>query len=123
MGFTFSQMLTFMDLAAVGFEFYNDCKFDYYLQSIGSNTQSVAGLANFGTTVGFRLLDSEDTTLTDLADAFTAWALGNDADTREDLGLALGAFVRTVLSVEIPDTSIDIKPFYESGSSFGRRRR
>lgn len=116
-------MLAFMDLAAVGFEFYNDCKFDYYLQSIGSNTQSVAGLANFGTTVGFRLLDSEDTTLTDLTSAVTAWALDNTSTTREDLGDAFGAFLRTVLSVEIPDTSIDIKPFYESGSSFGRRRR
>lgn len=123
MGYSFSEMLALMDLATVGFEFYNDCRFDYYLQSIGSNTQSVAGLANFGTNVGFRLLDSEDTTLSDMVTAVAAWVSNDTADTRYDLGDAFGAFVRTVLSVEIPDTSISTKPFYESGSSFGRRRR
>jgi len=96
-----------MDLATIGFEFYNDCKVDYYLQSIGSNTQSISGLANFGTNIAFRLLDSADTTLKDLGAAVSAWVLSNDRTTREKLGGALGTFVRTVLSVEIPDTSID----------------
>lgn len=122
-GFVFDQVQGVMDLTTLGFEFYNDCKLDYYLQAFGSNLQSLSGLANFGTTTMFKLFNSGDTTLTDLVTAVAAYVLSNDATTRGDMGEAFGNFMRTLLSVEIPDTSIDMKPFYESGTSFGARRR
>lgn len=122
-GFNFDQLMGVQQITTIFFEFYNSCKLDYYVQAIGVNTQSLSGLANFGTTVGFKLLNDGDVLFSDILTATVAFAALNDATTRENLGLAAGNLFREILTVEVPSTSIDTEIFYESGTNFGRRRR
>lgn len=122
-GFTFAQISGVQQITTLFFEFYNTCKFDYYVQSFGVNLQSVTGLSNFGTTLGFKLLDEGDTLFANILTNTAAYALSDTATTREDLGKSFGDLLREILTVEVPSTSIDEEIYYEEGTNFGRRRR
>lgn len=106
-GFTFDQIAGVQQITTLFFEFYNTCKFDYYVQSFGVNLQSVTGLSNFGTTLGFKLLDEGDTLFSNILTATAAYASTQDSTTKEDLGVAFGDLLREILTVEVPSTSID----------------
>ena len=96
-GFFMSKLASYNSVMVAGFGLYNDCNLDYYNQAIGFNTQSVAGLLNFGTNVFYRVT-SDETTVADLLQAIT------DDDT-EAIGTNFGIYLRDLLAVEIPNTN------------------
>lgn len=105
-GFLIQNASLYQQVLISGFDFYNNCNIDYYLQAVGVASQNVAGFTNIATNLAFRVFSSSDTTFTDMVDAITAY----DADTTDstllyDLGFAAGTLLITMLSVEIPTLS------------------
>lgn len=97
-GFTLSKFSKYNSLAVAGFGMYNDCNFDYYTMAVGFNTQSVAGLFNFGTNIYYRITSTDETTITQLVSGL---AEGNPYT----VGSMVGTYFRDLLAVEIPDTT------------------
>ena len=105
-GFLIQNASLYQQVLISGFDFYNNCNIDYYLQAVGVASQNVAGFTNIATNLAFRVFSSSDTTFTDMVDAITAY----EADTTDstllyDLGFAAGTLLITMLSVEIPTLS------------------
>jgi hypothetical protein len=111
-GFNISNFSTYQEQIVTFYDFYNACSIDYYMQSIGANTQSVPGLMNFATNNLFRIYDSSDLLLSTLSSAITEYMDAPDDSTddfmdtiMESLGEAAGLLFSTLLSVEIPTIS------------------
>lgn len=98
LGFTMSKFSKYNSMAVSGFGMYNDCNFDYYSMALGFNTQSVAGLFNFGTNIYYRITTTDEDTITQL---LAGLADGNPAT----VGANVGTYFRDLLAVEIPDTT------------------
>lgn len=64
-GFQMSKISKFSFLTVSGFNFYNNCRLDYYNMAVGVNSQSVSGILNFATNVYWRAT-SDETTIEDL---------------------------------------------------------
>merc|ERR1711990_1186705 len=105
LGLSVSNFGAYQELLVAGFDFYNECNLDYYMVAIGSNVQNPSGLANLGVALYYRYTDEEDTSLTDLATATTAFILSASDANALNLGKATGTFARLVLQVEIPTTT------------------
>ena len=97
-GFTLSKYSKYNSLAVAGFGMYNDCNFDYYTMAVGFNTQSVAGLFNFGTNIYYRITSTDETTISQLVAGLAA---GNP----HTVGTQVGTYFRDLFAVEIPDTT------------------
>lgn len=63
LGYLVSNFGAYQELLVSGFDFYNECNFDYYMVSIGSNVQNLTGLSNFGVTTAYRIFKSDDSSL------------------------------------------------------------
>lgn len=90
---------------------YNNCSLNYYLVGFGANLQSIHGISNFVTNMAFRVFASEDASLTDLE---TGLAQGN----YYTVGYATGAFVRDLLTVQIPVATTTKLPYYVPGGNY-----
>lgn len=121
-GYLISNFAQYQQLTVTFYDFYNNCNLDYYMVALGQNTQNVSGVSNLVTNSLFRLFSSGDTSLTDLADAVTAYTSDETDDNLELLGEAAGVLLINVLSVAIPTTSSDGTSYYQTASSFSRRR-
>jgi hypothetical protein len=110
-GFWMSQVSQNLQIVSSAFDMYNNCSLNYYLVGFGSNLQSLHGLSNFVTNMAFRVFASSDQTLTDLE---TGLVKGN----YYTVGYALGAFVRDLLTVQIPTVSTTSIPYYVPGGNF-----
>lgn len=120
-GFMMSNFAGYSDVIIAGFNFYNECSLDYYMVSIGANSQNPSGLANLLVNLGYRTLNGEDTILADLGTATAAFVLGADNTTATNLGKAVGDSVRVILQVEIPTAQDTEVAYYQTASGFARR--
>jgi hypothetical protein len=90
---------------------YNNCSLNYYLVGFGSNLQSLHGLSNFVTNMAFRVFATGDETLSDLE-------TGLKQKNYYTVGYSLGAFVRDLLTVQIPIASTTSIPYYVPGGNY-----
>jgi len=90
---------------------YNNCSLNYYLVGFGSNLQSLHGLSNFVTNMAFRVFATGDETLSDLE-------TGLKQQNYYTVGYSLGAFVRDLLTVQIPIASTTSIPYYVPGGNY-----
>lgn len=122
-GFMISNFADYQQMMVAGFDFYNECNLDYYMVAVGSNSQNPSGISNLLVNLLFRTFNGEDSTLSDLATATTAYLADTSSETLGDtLGKASGNLIRVVLQVEIPTTSQTEVAYYQTASSFARRR-
>lgn len=90
---------------------FNNCSLNYYLVGFGSNLQSLHGLSNFVTNMAFRVFASGDKSLSDLE-------TGLEQKNYYTVGYSLGAFVRDLLTVQIPIATTTSIPYYVPGSKY-----
>jgi hypothetical protein len=90
---------------------YNNCSLNYYLVGFGSNLQSLHGLSNFVTNMAFRVFAEGDQSLSDLE-------TGLKQKNYYTVGYSLGAFVRDLLTVQIPIASTTSIPYYVPGGNY-----
>ena len=90
---------------------YNNCSLNYYLVGFGSNLQSLHGLSNFVTNLAFRVFATGDETLSELE-------TGLKQKNYYTVGYSLGAFVRDLLTVQIPIASTTSIPYYVPGGNY-----
>ena len=90
---------------------YNNCSLNYYLVGFGSNLQSLHGLSNFVTNMAFRVFATGDETLSELE-------TGLKQKNYYTVGYSLGAFVRDLLTVQIPIASTTSIPYYVPGGNY-----
>ena len=120
-GFMISNFAGYSDVVVAGFNFYNECSMDYYMVSLGANSQNPSGISNLLVNLAFRTLNGEDTILQDLGIATTAFAASADTTTATNLGKACGNAIRTILQVEIPTAQDTEVAYYQTASGFARR--
>ncbi len=90
---------------------YNNCSLNYYLVGFGSNLQSLHGLSNFVSNMAFRVFATGDESLSDLE-------TGLKQKNYYTVGYSLGAFVRDLLTVQIPIASTTSIPYYVPGGNY-----
>ena len=91
--------------------------------AIGQALQLPSGFTNLVTTFAFKIYDGSDTSLTNLTNAFNTFTADQSNDNYSLLGEAAGAVINAILTVEIPTASENEMAYYNSASSFSRRRR
>ena len=93
------KVVLYMDITVLFTNLWNYCKFDYYMQKVGTSLTSLSGALDLFTNFMFRYLSTDDTQLySDLSD-------GLDAEDRAIVGLQMGKFMKLLFVTEIPDVS------------------
>lgn len=120
MGFWMSFYGEYQSTIVAGFNFFNECSLDYYMQAIGANVQNPTGLANLAIAMGFQLFkDPTTSTVAVLSTSHAAW-LGTPSDDTlaEAAGQNSGTFFQELLAVSIPTATDSKKAYYKPASSF-----
>ena len=96
-GYALSKFESYVDMATVSTNLFNECDIDYYMIAVSKAVSNVAGFVNQAINTYFRYTD--DSTLYDeMETAFTAM---NTADS----ATLLATFIKDFLMAEIPDKS------------------
>ena len=95
-GYALDKFESYIDMATVSTNLFNECDIDYYLMAISKAVSNVAGFINQGINTYFRM--NEGTVYDEMEVAFAA----EDATTSAEL---LAVFVQDFLMAEIPDKS------------------
>jgi len=106
-----SKVTQNLQVVSSAFDLYNNCSLNYYLVGFGANLQSIHGITNFATNLAFRVFAEGDESLTKLAEGLSQ---GN----YYTVGYSLGAFVRDLLTVQIPVASTNKVPYYVPGGNY-----
>ena len=96
-GYALAKFESYIDMATVSTNLFNECDLDYYLIAISKAVSNVAGFINQAINTYFRYTD--DSTLYDSME--TAFAASN----KEDSAQYLAEFIKDFLMAEIPDKS------------------
>ena len=95
-GYALDRFESYIDMATVSTNLFNECDIDYYLMAVSKAVSNVAGFINQGINTYWRL--QESTVYDQMETAFTAV----DATTSAQL---LAEFIKDFLMAEIPDKS------------------
>ena len=95
-GYALSKFESYIDMATVSTNLFNECDLDYYLMAVSKAVSNVAGFFNQAINTYFRM--NEGTVYDEMEVAFAA----SDATTSAEL---LAKFVQDFLMAEIPDKS------------------
>ena len=95
-GYALDRFESYIDMATVSTNLFNECDIDYYLMAVSKAVSNVAGFINQGINTYWRL--QESTVYDEMETAFNAV----DATTSAQL---LATFIKDFLMAEIPDKS------------------
>lgn len=95
-GYALSKFESYIDMATVSTNLFNECDLDYYLMAVSKAVSNVAGFINQAINTYFRM--NEGTVYDDMETAFEA----NDS---EASAVLLATFIQDFLMAEIPDKS------------------
>jgi len=110
-GFWMSKVTQNLQVVSSAFDLYNNCSLNYYLVGFGANLQSLHGITNFATNMAFRVFAEGDESLTSLEE-------GLNKGNYYTVGYSMGAFVRDLLTVQIPVASTNKVPYYVPGGNY-----
>ena len=95
-GYALSKFESYIDMATVSTNLFNECDLDYYLMAVSKAVSNVAGFINQAINTYFRM--NEGSVYDDMETAFEA----NDS---EASAVLLAQFIQDFLMAEIPDKS------------------
>ena len=100
-GYAIDKFESYIDMATVSTNLFNECDIDYYLQSVSKATSNVAGFVNQGINTYWRMQES-----TVFDEMETAFSVDDEANTDASKSAELLAgFIKDFLMAEIPDKS------------------
>ena len=95
-GYALSKFESYIDMATVSTNLFNECDLDYYLMAVSKAVSNVAGFINQAINTYFRM--NEGTVYDDMETAF-------EAEDSEASAILLATFIQDFLMAEIPDKS------------------
>ena len=96
-GYAIDKFESYVDMATVSTNLFNECDIEYYLQAVSKAVSNVAGFVNQGINTYFRM--QESTTFDEMETAFNVGGVPNTSDSAR----LLAQFFKDFLMAEIPD--------------------
>ena len=100
-GYALDKFESYIDMATVSTNLFNECDLDYYLQSVSKATSNVAGFVNQAINTYWRMQESDDFEQMEVA-------FGVEDSSTQDVEKSaelLAKFIQDFLMAEIPDKS------------------
>ena len=99
----------FNDLVVDGFNLYERCNINFYLQEMGVYTQTLSGVLNFGTNLIM-------TVFVDADGSFKPTYNKLISDDSASVATGFGELLKKMFQKEIPDADLEQGKFYENAS-------